>query len=52
MKRESGDGDGLVFGSVHIVFGDASQSDAVDGKDDIDNRQTSAFIHLFSLYSS
>lgn len=52
LERESGDGDGLVFGSVHVVFGGASQSGAVDGKDDIDNRQTSTFIHLFSHYSS
>jgi hypothetical protein len=52
LKGESGDGDGLVLGSVHVVYRGASQSDVVDGRDDIDNRQTSTFIHLFSRYSS
>ena len=52
LKGESGDDDGLVFGSVHVVYRDASQSDVVDDKDDIDNRKTSTFIHLFFHYSS
>lgn len=52
LKGESGDDDGLVFGSVHVGYQGASQSDAVDDKDDIDNRQTSTFIHLLSHSSS